>query len=159
MEYLHITSPAFREMSALPVKYSRTGANINPPLDIERIPETARTLVVLLLDADGLLPDRVHWMAWNIPAIRHIREDRAMEYEGRNDFGENRYTGPILPYGIHRYRFRVYALDGVLKLPPGSSLTDLTRAMMGHIVASGELTGIFNGTHVLKARCGVAGAA
>lgn len=152
MEYLHLTSPEFGEMSPIPIKYTRSGANINPPLNLDRIPDTARSLVILMEDPDAPRAIRVHWMAWNIPVIRHICEERVMECEGQNDFGERGYTGPILPCGIHRYQFRVYALDTVLTLAAGSSLAGLTKAMRGHIVASGELNGIFTGTRVLKAR-------
>jgi len=159
MEYLHVTSPEFREMSPIPIKYTRYGANINPPLNLDRIPDTARSLVILVEDPDALWTGRVHWMAWNIPVTRHIREKRVMECEGKNDFGLNGYTGPILPFGTHRYRFRVYALDTLLTLPAGASLAELKRAMSGHIAGSGELTGIFSGSRVFKAHVGVMGAA
>ncbi|HUB61807.1 MAG TPA: YbhB/YbcL family Raf kinase inhibitor-like protein [Puia sp.] len=150
MEYLHITSPEFRELSPIPIKYTRSGANINPPLDLDRIPGSARSLVILMEDPDAR--ERLHWMAWNIPVVRHIGERRPMECEGKNDFGQSGYTGPFLPFGVHRYQFKVYALDIELDLPAGSSLDALTRAMSGHILGSGELNGIFTGTRVLKAR-------
>lgn len=159
MEYLHVTSPEFREMSRIPLKYTRCGANVNPPLNLSGLPNDATTLAIVVEDPDALWAGRLHWMAWNIPVVRHIREDRVMECEGKNDFGESGYTGPILPYGIHRYQFKVYALDTVLTLPAGSSFAALVRAMSGHIVGSGELIGVFTGTRVLKARVGVMGAA
>ncbi len=107
MNYLSITSPAFREMGSIPPRYTCKGANINPPLDINRIPDEAKTLAVIVEDPDALVQGRVHWIAWNIPVVRHIIEERTMEYEGTNDFGLQRYTGPYSPVGMHRYQFKV----------------------------------------------------
>jgi Raf kinase inhibitor-like YbhB/YbcL family protein len=41
--------------------------------------------------------------------------------QGRNDFGEISYGGPCPPPGkLHRYFFKLYALDAKLNLSPGA---------------------------------------
>lgn len=155
MNYLHISSPAFREMGSIPQKYTCKGANVNPPLDIAHIPDAAKTLAIIVEDPDACVQNRVHWLAWNIPVVRHIIEERTMEYEGMNDFGLQRYTGPYSPFGIHRYQFKVYALDTVLQLAAGSSRGQLVRAMSDYIVGSGEVTGAFAGRRSVRARVGL----
>ncbi len=54
------------------------------------------------------------------------------------------YMGPNPPSGTHRYRFHVYALDTMLDLAPGASHRKLQRAMEGHILGYGLLSGWFS---------------
>ncbi|HLF16311.1 MAG TPA: YbhB/YbcL family Raf kinase inhibitor-like protein, partial [Candidatus Thermoplasmatota archaeon] len=54
------------------------------------------------------------------------------------------WHGPCPPPGkVHRYFFRVYALDTKLGLPPGAERAALDRALRGHVLAQGELMGTF----------------
>jgi Raf kinase inhibitor-like YbhB/YbcL family protein len=64
--------------------------------------------------------------------------------QGRSEYGgKHYYRGPLPPFGCHRYVFRVYALDTFLKLSSDTNKTALLKAMEGHILQYGELTGIF----------------
>jgi phosphatidylethanolamine-binding protein (PEBP) family uncharacterized protein len=65
--------------------------------------------------------------------------------EGRNDFGEEGYSGPRPPVGDgpHRYVFRVVAASGSLGLVAGASADDLRRALEGKELASGTLIGTY----------------
>jgi len=59
--------------------------------------------------------------------------------QGKNDYGTIGYTGPCPPEGeMHRYQFRVYGLDIMLDLPPGSAKDDLIHAMKDHVTQYGE---------------------
>jgi Raf kinase inhibitor-like YbhB/YbcL family protein len=59
--------------------------------------------------------------------------------QGSNSGGRVGYSGPCPPKGKpHRYFFRVYGLDAMLDLRPGSSNSDLQKAMAGHILQQGE---------------------
>jgi len=63
---------------------------------------------------------------------------------GLNDFGAPRYSGPCPPKGEgHRYRFRVVAVDTVLKLEEGATRAQVDEAIDGHILGEGTLTGQF----------------
>jgi Raf kinase inhibitor-like YbhB/YbcL family protein len=61
--------------------------------------------------------------------------------QGTNDFRKLGYGGPCPPQGTHRYLFKLYALDRDLKLPAGATKGDVERAMEGHILDHGVLTG------------------
>ena len=65
--------------------------------------------------------------------------------EGRNDFGVVGYRGPRPPrgHGRHRYLFRLHALDAELDLRRGAGALELGRALAGHVLATGELVGLY----------------
>lgn len=140
---LKITSPAFSENGMIPDKYTCKGENINPELNIKDIPKDAKTLVLIVDDPDA--PDRTfdHWMMWNIPVTDKIAEGSAPGKEGKNGKKENKYTGPCPPSGTHHYHFKVYALNKELDLPKDIDKTELLNAMGPHIVAKGELVGLY----------------
>jgi Raf kinase inhibitor-like YbhB/YbcL family protein len=52
--------------------------------------------------------------------------------------------GPCPPAGTHRYFFKVYALDTLLGLSAKSTKRDLEKAMQGHVLAKGELIGLYH---------------
>lgn len=142
---LQITSPVFTPYGWLPLQYTADGANINPSLDIDAIPADARSLALIMEDLDNPNGPSVHWLAWNIPVIKHLREARPMEAEGANDLRIPGYFGPSPFSGTHRYRFTLYALDTLLELPEGSKATAsrLLAAMEGHILGWGHITGLY----------------
>ena len=56
-----------------------------------------------------------------------------------NNFGRIGYLGPCPPAGqTHRYDFKVYGLDTILSLAPGSGKDEFIKAMTGHVVQYGE---------------------
>jgi hypothetical protein len=64
--------------------------------------------------------------------------------EGINDFRKSGYGGPCPPRDKpHRYYFKVYALDTRLGLKPGASKRDVEQAMQGHVLAQGQLVGMY----------------
>lgn len=140
---LTITSTAFNDGAMIPVKYTCDGANINPPLDIKNIPEEAKCLALIVDDPDAPINTWVHWIAWNIPVTHHLKEDEVHGTEGVNDFQQYHYGGPCPPSGTHRYFFKLYALDDVLELPPDTKKLQLEKAMSEHIIAFGELVGLY----------------
>ena len=62
-----------------------------------------------------------------------------------NDFKKIGYGGPCPPpgHGVHRYYFKVYALDSELGLAAGATKGDLVKAMDGHIMAQGQIMGTY----------------
>ena len=139
---MKVSSSEFDDGGPIPIKYTCDGDNINPPLDIKGLPEETKCLAIIVEGQDGPCLSLDHWIAWNIPATRHIKAGRVMEAEGRNDFGENKYNGPFSV--THHYYFKVYALDGLLNIPLTSTRRELERSMSEHIIGFGELTGIYN---------------
>jgi len=128
----------------IPSKYTCDGYNVNPPLNIRGIPEGTKSLVLIVDDPDAPIGTWVHWVVWNIPPKEEIGEDSVPGTEGLNDFRKHSYGGPCPPSGTHRYFFKVYALDTKLDLKRNSRKRDVERAMKGHILAQGQLVGLYS---------------
>ena len=47
------------------------------------------------------------------------------------------------PSGIHRYFFKIYALNAMLDLNSNARKRDLEEAMKGKIISEGELIGLY----------------
>jgi Raf kinase inhibitor-like YbhB/YbcL family protein len=140
---ISMKSPAFEHGELIPDKFTCRGLDINPELVIENIPEDTKSLALIVHDSDTPGADFDHWLIWNIPFRKKIEENSAPGVQGRNGFGESRYSGPCPPAGIHHYHFRIYALDTVLNLEAGADKKALNKAMGGHILAWAELMGIY----------------
>src|SRR5262245_55790795 len=113
---MNITSQAFTNGGKIPEKYTMYGENQIPPLHLENVPESARSLALVVDDPDAPNGNFNHWILFNMdPKTRDIRENSVpvMATQGRNDFGEVEYDGPKPPSGEHRYFFRAFALDTV----------------------------------------------
>jgi Raf kinase inhibitor-like YbhB/YbcL family protein len=144
MKKLSIKSPAFENNQLIPAKYTCDGDDVNPPLTIEGVPEGTKTLALIVDDPDAPMGTWDHWIVWNIPATTSkIAENTVPGTEGLNDFRKRSYGGPCPPSGTHRYFFKVYALDVKLDLSPTSRKSAVERAMQGHVLAEGELVGLY----------------
>ena len=82
-----------------------------------------------------------HWVVWNIEPVEKIQENSVPGVQGKNGFGKVEYDGPCPPWGIHRYLFKVYALDTKLDLDEGAEKKQLLEAMQGHILTMNEVMG------------------
>ena len=140
---LNITSPAFKAGGNIPTRFTCDGEDVNPPLEILHIPQEAKSLVLIVEDPDAPGGIWLHWLVWNIPVTHHIKESDIPGDQGVNDFGRNDYGGPCPPSGTHRYFFKIYALDDVLDLPEGSHRKEVEKAMQDHILAYGEVMGVY----------------
>jgi Raf kinase inhibitor-like YbhB/YbcL family protein len=144
MAELKISSPAFAHNTMIPDKYTCHGENISPPLRISGVPNDAKTLLLIMDDPDAPMGTWVHWIVWNIgPSITEIPENSVPGTEGINDFDRHSYGGPCPPSGTHRYFFKFYALDKELKIPKESEKDDLEWEIEGHVLAKGELIGLY----------------
>ncbi len=144
MKELKITSSAFKNNDSIPIKYTCDGDDVNPPLTIEDVPKETRSLVLIVDDPDAPIGTWVHWIVWNIPPTEEIEEDSIPGVEGINDYKKHSYGGPCPPSGTHRYFFKVYALGTKLDLDVNSKKKDVERAMEGHILAKGEIVGLYS---------------
>ena len=141
-----ISSRAFAPGGNIPAQFTCKGADQSPPLQLEGTPANAKSLVLILDDPDAPSGTFNHWLMWNIaPATKQIAEASIPSgaIQGENDFGKMGYGGPCPPSGVHRYFFRVFALDRKLDLGAGAKRSGLDRAMKGHIIGSGALMGRF----------------
>ena len=148
MTNLTVRSTAFSSGATIPAKYTGEGQDLSPPLEWSGVPATAKEIAIICDDPDA--PRRepwVHWVAYKIPASTTSLPEGARSgfVEGRNDFGQAGYGGPMPPrgHGVHHYHFKLYALDQPLDAAPGLGKSDVLKAIRGHIVAEGELIGTY----------------
>ncbi len=141
---LTIGSTAFGHKEYIPSKYTCEGANINPPLMIEGIPSSAKSLAIVVEDPGSEHGVFVHWAVWNIYPQEIITENNIPGVQGRNSFGKTKYQGPCPPEGkAHRYYFKVYALDSFLELESGADIKILDEVISDHVIAYGEIIGLY----------------
>jgi Raf kinase inhibitor-like YbhB/YbcL family protein len=145
MKELTIKSPSFQHNSPIPKKYGCDGEGTNPPITIEGTPKEAKSLALVIDDPDAPSGTFDHWVVWNIPlSTTKIAENSGPGTEGLNSARQQGYMGPCPPSGTHRYFFKVYALDTELNLGAKTTKRDLEKAMQGHIIAKGELIGLYH---------------
>ena len=140
---MKITSPEFKNNEFIPPQFTCSGKDINPALIIEYIPEGAKSLSVIMDDPDAPAGTWVHWVVFDIPAVGRIEENSVPGKQGINSGGGRDYSGPCPPSGTHRYFFKVYALDKMLNLSGRVDKKTLEEAMQGHMLARGELVGLY----------------
>ena len=143
-EDLLVRSVAFSHNGHIPKKYSCDGDNINPPLEISNIPSNTKSLALIMEDPDAPRGVFDHWLLWNITPNAAIAENANPGLSGTNSFGDQGYGGPCPPSGVHRYYFKVFALDTELDLQAGANKAQLQEAMKAHIIASAELIGRYS---------------
>ena len=142
-ETLQVSSSAFKNGENIPPQFTCEGENISPALTIKGFPATAKSLAVIMEDPDAPNGTFVHWVMWNIPPKEIIAENTKPGLEGKNGTGGYGYTGPCPPNGKHHYHFKVYALPTMLQLTKEAGKTELLNAMNGHMLASGEIIGLY----------------
>jgi Raf kinase inhibitor-like YbhB/YbcL family protein len=150
---IQITSTAFTEGNSIPQKYTCDNQDISPPLVWTGIPAGAKSLALIVDDPDAPVGAWVHWVVFDmLPTLNGLPEGIAktptvagIGTQGRTDFGKPGYGGPCPPKGKpHRYFFRLYALDSLLKLPAGAKRSEVDKAMQEHILALGQLIGNYS---------------
>lgn len=143
-----LSSTAFAPGAAIPRKHTGEGEDVSPPLSWEEVPEATREFALICDDPDAPMPQPwVHWVLYKLPSGRTglAEGDNGGAVEGKTSWGQAGYRGPMPPpgHGVHRYHFRLYALDQQLALEPGASKEQLLTAMEGHILAEAELIGTY----------------
>ncbi len=110
------------------------------------------SFALIVTDPDAPGRTFIHWVLYDLPAgARRLPEglpsqDKLADgaRQGSNDFAKIGYGGPCPPpKSTHRYFFTLYALDAKLNLPAGATRAQVEAAMQGHILARGELIGLY----------------
>ena len=157
-----VSSEAFKAGAAIPKKFTDDGDDVSPPLSWHNVPQGAKDLALICDDPDAPTSEPwVHWLLYRIPAdVNQLPEGVASDAQlkqpdgarqGMNSWKSGRtvgYRGPAPPkgHGVHHYRFHVYALDAPLPLEAKADKQKLLAAMKGHVLAEGELVGIYERT-------------
>ncbi len=139
---LVLTSPSFKNGEMIPAKFTCDGVNISPALEWSSPPNNTKSFVIICDDPDAPVGTWVHWVYYDIsPEFKGLPENVPPERlpsiggkQGLNDFYRIGFGGPCPPQGIHRYYFKLYALDVMLNLAPGLTKRELLSKMEGHIL-------------------------
>jgi len=147
-----LISSDFNNNETIPVKFTCTGKDISPKLLIKNIPLQTKSLVLIVDDPDAPAGIWVHWILYNIPInITKIKENQKKGVmklkwgglQGINSWGKFGYGGPCPPTGIHRYFFKLYAVNKKLKPVKKITKQQIMKMIKGHIIATTKLTGLY----------------
>ncbi|HTE44627.1 MAG TPA: YbhB/YbcL family Raf kinase inhibitor-like protein [Gemmatimonadaceae bacterium] len=160
VQVMTLTSSAWNDGAAIPVKYSQAGEEVSPPLVWSGAPDSTVSFVLIVHDANAAigngLDDLLQWMVWNIPGpARALPEgvpqggqipDGARQISATGPY----YRGPAAPSSgpAHHYLFELYALDAMLDIPavgapPPATRAAVVAAMAGHVRAKAVSVGTF----------------
>lgn len=151
VDSLVVKSNSFAANGFIPSKYSCDAENISPTIKWSKGPDATKSYALICDDPDAPAKVWVHWVLFNIPSgVTKLDENipvgenaRGGALQGKNDSGEMGYSGPCPPSGTHHYHFKVYALDTLLPLKSGCSRDNVDAAMANHILAQGEIIGLY----------------
>jgi Raf kinase inhibitor-like YbhB/YbcL family protein len=144
-----LSSSAFVSGGDIPLVFTCDGENVPPHLNWSAAPPGARSFALIMDDPDAPAGPFTHWVGFDIPANRSDmpsgRPSDAIGVSGRNSRGQVGYMGPCPPSGMHRYYFRLFALDvPSLSLKAGASRQQVEETIARHTVGTAELMGRYS---------------
>lgn len=152
---IRLTSTAFTEGAAIPVRFTDDGAGLSPPLAWDDIPDAAAELLLIVEDADPPMPSPlVHAIVHRLTAAPGFLTEGELStadpdvHMGRNSYLRTGWLPPDPPtgHGVHRYVFQLYALGAHSDLgahPGRSAVRDVVEALA---IARGRLIGTYERT-------------
>jgi len=149
---MRLTSTAIMPGETIPRQYTCDGRDLSPPLQWTDPPTGTQSLALIADDPDAPSGTFVHWVIFNLPATTRALPEGLLAgvpltgntRHGRNSWGNKGYGGPCPPSGVHRYFFKLYALDTQFDLPAGATKEQVLRAAQGHVLAQAELMGRYS---------------
>jgi len=149
---MQLTSTAFDDGGAIPSQYTGVGVDVSPALSWTGAPAGTKAFAVICHDPDAPLVTPggtygfVHWVLYNIPgSISGIGEGSGDFTNGKNDFGNEAYGGPMPPegHGKHQYYFWVLALDEEIELEAGLTMWQLLARVEANLIGMNRMVGTF----------------
>ena len=150
---LVVYSPSFESWGYISPKFTCDWQDVWPWLVVSEIPESAKTLAILVEDPDApMYRPFVHLLVANIPVSWDsmiVDEDILNQWVlGINDFGVLWWRWPCPPHwhGIHHYWFEVFAFD--CDLPVNSwfnidQFKQILESYKQHLVGFGKTVWIY----------------
>ena len=142
-----LSSPAFREGSAIPARYTCDGANVSPPLRWSKIPTGTVELVLFVVALKGTISSGHEVIAWAVAGLRPTLKGISAgtlpngAVVGRNSFGNTGYTVcPAKGSSTEHYLVVMYTLQHSLSAKPGFDANALSKLAAQEAVDEG-LTG------------------
>jgi Raf kinase inhibitor-like YbhB/YbcL family protein len=131
------------EHGILPDRFTCSATQpVSPPLTWAGAPAGTKSIALVVDDADAPITPYVYWIAFDIgPGTSALLEGQLPPgaLQARGSAGYDSYDPPCPGPGGHGYRFTVYALNTVLRLPNGTSLQSAWQAIAAATIARGRL--------------------
>jgi Raf kinase inhibitor-like YbhB/YbcL family protein len=111
---LKIKSKDFVNEGMIPSYFTCDDKDVSPQLSWEEVPEGTKSFALIVDDPDAPGGTWVHWLVCDIPSnVREMAQGEVPQgaLQVKNDFGKVDYGGPCPPGGIHRYFFKLHALN------------------------------------------------
>jgi Raf kinase inhibitor-like YbhB/YbcL family protein len=153
-----VSSQVFSDGGQIPDVYTAFGRGVTPPVMWTPVPG-AKSYAVVVEDPDApSATPYVHWVVYDIPPTVTALDDGAQGgalpagvKQGRTSAGGSAWDPPRPPAGDkpHHYYVEVFALDTAPQ--QAGDLTELERAMAGHVLAEGETVGVYQARPGAKA--------
>lgn len=143
----------FNNNERIPAKYTCDGEDLAPELTISDVPQDAKSLVLIVDDPDAPMGTWVHWLVYNIPINTTKLDYKNLPTgakQGMTDFKRIGWGGPCPPYGVHRYFFKLYAIDEMLDLDEGVTKSQLEKTINGHIIEQAQIIGLYERKELSK---------
>ncbi len=152
-ETIQVVSEAFAAGDAIPKRFTEDGSKTSPSLAWSGVPSGAATVIVIVEDPDSPTPAPfIHLLAQSEGRDASFVEGAFVMpvvadglTVGHNTMRKLGWLPPDPPtgHGEHRYLFQVYALDHRPELKAGAEKHDFERALRGHVIARGKMTGVY----------------
>ena len=152
-EPLKVTSATLTADGYIPLINTGYGKNISPQVSWSKGPAGTQSYLLIMEDATAGMDRKgvLHWLAFNIPAGVTSLEEGITKLPdgmllGAGQRGDLVYQGPHTPAGYtFHYAIQIFALDKKLDLQTGASRENVWEAMNGHVLAKGDVVGLFVG--------------
>ena len=111
---MKLKSKDFENEGMIPSYCTGDGKDVSPQLSWDDVPEGTKSFALIVDDPDAPMGTWVHWLVCNLPPnTREIPQGTVPPgaHQVKNDFGKAKYGGPCPPSGVHRYFFKLYALN------------------------------------------------
>jgi Raf kinase inhibitor-like YbhB/YbcL family protein len=159
-QVMTLTSAAWPDGSAIPIKYTQAGDQVSPPFAWSNVPDGVASFVLIAHDVDAAIgngaDDILHWLLWNIPAAARSLDEGAPPKselpDGTRQISASGpyYRGPGAAAAgpAHHYVFELFALDAALDVPavgapPPQTRAAVVNAMAGHVRGKAAYVGLF----------------
>jgi Raf kinase inhibitor-like YbhB/YbcL family protein len=155
MAAIELKSLAFLDHAPIPERYTADGVGTSPPLQWSGVCAGARSLVLVVEDADAPTPQPlVHAIVIGLTAEDAALAEGALQSEahpgagyrtGLTSYLQTGWLPPDPPpgHGVHRYAFQIFALDAVPEFSEAPGRDEVAEALQAHAVASGCLIGTY----------------
>lgn len=152
---IELTSLAFADHAPIPARYTADGEGLSPPLAWTQVPAGARSLLLLVEDADSPTPHPlVHAIVVALAAADGALAEGAIAspgnegsglHTGRNSYLQAAWLPPDPPpgHGMHRYAFQLFALAGAPDFSEAPGRDEVLDVLRAHAIASGLLIGSY----------------